>query len=301
MSNNTREYIIGIICALLVVLLWSSFHIISRTGVQNSLSPYDLVALRLGVGGVIMIPIAFHYGLGSLKLTQAIILAMLAGPGFSIFAFTGYQFAPAAHGAAILAGAIPLFTAPIAWFFLGERLSWFQLCGLFVILMGIAFLAGSSFTSFNNMIWRGDLLFIIGVADWAVFTLLARTWKVQPIRGTALVAVISMTAYLPIYFLFLPSTIDTAPAIEIYGQAIYQGFFSMIITLLLFTRAVESLGATLTTTITAAVPATAALAALILLGEQLTRLSITGVILVSIGMIAAVLGAHPKNSNSSSN
>ena len=74
MSNNTREYIIGIICALLVVLLWSSFHIISRTGVQNSLSPYDLVALRLGVGGVIMIPVAIHYGLGSLKLTKAIIL-----------------------------------------------------------------------------------------------------------------------------------------------------------------------------------------------------------------------------------
>jgi len=294
MNKQTREYITGIICALLVVLLWSSFHIVSRVGVQTSLTPYDLVALRLGVGGVIMLPVMLHYRLGSLKLSQAIILAMLAGPGFSIFAFTGYQFAPAAHGAAILAGAIPLFTAPMAWYFLGERLSLFQISGLSVILIGIILLAGASFTGFNNMIWRGDLLFIIGVADWAVFTLLARTWRVEPVRGTALVAVISMTAYLPIYILFLPSSIDTAPPIQIYGQAIYQGFFSMIITLLLFTRAVEVLGATLTTTITAAVPATAALAALILLGEQLTEPSITGVVLVSIGMIAAVLGSRPE-------
>jgi drug/metabolite transporter (DMT)-like permease len=289
MSANTREFAIGVACALSVVVLWSSFHLIARIGVQTSLTPYDLVALRLGVGGVLMLPVVLRHGLGSLQLWQAFVLAMLAGPGFALFAFTGYQFAPAAHGAAILAGAIPLFTAPIAWLALGERLSIWQVAGLAVILTGVMLLASGSFT---GLVWRGDLLFLIGVADWAVFTLLARAWRVEPLRGTALVAVISMITYVPIHFAFLPSRLDTAPLIAIAGQALYQGVLSMIISLLLYTRAVAALGAALTTTITAAVPATATIAAFILLGEPLTGLTGGGVILVTIGMLAAVLGVR---------
>ena len=296
MNINTREFTIGIICALLVVILWSSFHSISRLGVQTSLSPYDLVALRLGVGGVLMLPVALKYGLGHLKFWQAIVLAMLAGPGFALLAFTGYQFSPAAHGAAILAGAIPLFTAPLAWFFLKERLSTWQLSGLIVILTGVAILVGDGFGGLVGLTWLGDLLFFIGLADWAVFTLLAKSWKVEPLRCTALVAVISMITYLPVHFIFLPSKINTAPFIDILGQSIYQGFFSMIISLLLYTRAVAALGATMTTTITAAVPATAAISALIFLGEPISLLGWVAVGLVTIGMLAAVLGANPVDS-----
>ncbi len=293
MKTNAREFTIGIACALSVVVLWSSFHIISRVGVQTSLSPFDLVALRLGVGGVLMLPVLLRYGLGHLQLWQAIVLAMLAGPGFALFAFTGYQFAPAAHGAAILAGAIPLFAAPLAWIALGERLRRWQIVGLIVIVTGVALLTGDSFTGLTGLIWRGDLLFIFGVADWAVFTVLARAWRVEPVRGTAMVAVISMITYVPLHFAFLPSRFDTAPLLDIAGQAVFQGFFSMIISLLLFTRAVAALGASLTTTITAAVPATATIAAFILLGEPLTGLASGGVILVTIGMLAAVLGGRP--------
>ncbi len=297
MNINTREFTIGIICALLVVILWSSFHSISRFGVQTSLTPYDLVALRLGVGGILMLPLVIKYGLGHLKLWQAIVLAMLAGPGFSLFAFTGYQFAPAAHGAAILAGAIPLFTVPLAWFFLKERLSTWQLSGLIVILTGVAILVADGFGDLVGLAWLGDVLFFIGVADWAVFTFLAKSWKVEPLRCTALVAVISMISYVPIHFILLPSKLSTAPFTDVLGQSIYQGFFSAIISLLLYTRAVAALGATMTTTITAAVPATAAVSALIFLGEPLSVIGWGAVGLVTVGMLAAVLGANPVDSS----
>lgn len=294
MIPATRDFAIGIACALGVVVLWSSFHLVSRFGVQTSLTPFDLVALRFGVGGLIMLPVLWRLGLGHLRPWQALILAFLAGPGFAIVAFSGFQFAPAAHGAAILAGAIPLFAAPIAWKFLGERLNPWQVLGLAGILSGICFLIGDSFAGLTVHTWKGDLLFAVGAADWAVFALLARAWRVEPVRGTALAAVISMIAYVPIHFALLPSRFDTAPLLDIAGQALYQGFFSMIISLLLFTRAVAALGATLTTTITAAVPATAAFAALILLGEAVTMLTGTGIALVTAGMLTAVLMAGPK-------
>lgn len=292
--TSPREFAIGLACALGVVVLWSSFHLISRFGVQTSLSPYDLVALRLGIGGVLMLPVALRYGLGHLRLWQAFVLAMLAGPCFAVFAFSGYLYAPASHGSAILAGAIPLFTAPIAWLVLGERLTGWQIAGLAGILAGVLVLVGDSFGGLGPQVWRGDALFVIGVADWAVFTLLARAWRVEPLRGTALVAVISMIVYVPIHFTLLPSRFATAPLLDIAGQGVFQGIFSMIISLLLYTRAVAALGAALTTTITAAVPATVTVAALIVLGEPLTALIGAGVALVTIGMLAAVWGARTR-------
>ena len=284
---------VGIVCALSVVVLWSSFHLVSRIGVQTSLTPYDLVTLRVGVAGVIMLPVLVHRGLGHLKLWQAVVLALIAGPGFGLTAFSGFQFAPAAHGAAILAGAIPLFAVPIAWLALGEHLGVWKILGLLTITVGIIFLIAESFAGFDSKVWRGDLLFLGGAFAWAAVAVLARAWKVEPVRGTALIAVISMIIFVPIHVAFLPTKLDVAPLIDIGGQALFQGVLSMIISLVLFTRAVSMLGASLTTTITASVPATGAVAAFFLLSEPLTTFTGGGVVLVTIGMLAAVLGARP--------
>ncbi len=292
MKSNAREFTIGIACALSVVVLWSSFHLISRFGVQTSLTPYDLVTLRVGVGGVLMLPVLLRQGLGHLRLWQAVILAVVAGPGFALPAFAGYQFAPASHGAAILAGALPLFTVPIAWLALGEHMNYRRLLGLLALFAGVVCLIGDSFSGFTDGQWRGDLLFIAGAIDWSIFAVLARAWRVEPVRGTALVAVISLIGFIPLHFAFLPSKFATAPLVDIAGQAVYQGFLSMIISLLLFTRAVGALGASLTTMITAFVPVTAALSAVLILDEPLTVLTTIAIVLVTIGMFGAVSGGR---------
>lgn len=291
MRANSREFTIGIACALAVVVLWSSFHLVSRIGVQTSLTPYDLVTLRVGIAGLIMIPVLVRLGLGHLRLWQAVILALIAGPGFGLTAFSGYQFAPAAHGAAILAGAIPLFAVPIAAMVLGERLSVGKSLGLLAIVAGIVFLIFDSFTGFDNELWRGDVLFLGGALAWAAVAVLARAWRVEPVRGTAIAAVISMIVFVPIHFAFLPTRLDVVPLIDVAGQAVFHGLLSMVISMLLFTRAVSLLGASLTTMITASVPATAAVAAAILLDEPLSAFMIAAIVLTTAGMLGAVVSA----------
>ena len=291
MRANSREFTIGIACALAVVVLWSSFHLVSRIGVQTSLTPYDLVTLRVGIAGLIMIPVLVRLGLGHLRLWQAVVLALIAGPGFGLTAFSGYQFAPAAHGAAILAGAIPLFAVPIAAMVLGERLSVGKSLGLLAIVAGIVFLIFDSFTGFDNELWRGDVLFLGGALAWAAVAVLARAWRVEPVRGTAIAAVISMIVFVPIHFAFLPTRLDVVPLIDVAGQAVFHGLLSMVISMLLFTRAVSLLGVSLTTMITASVPATAAVAAAILLDEPLSAFMIAAIVLTTAGMLGAVVSA----------
>ena len=290
MTAVAREFTIGIVCALSVVVLWSSFHLVSRIGVQSNLTPYDLVTLRVGVSGIIMLPVLVRHGIGHLRFWQALVLALIAGPGFGLTAFSGYQFAPVAHGGAILAGAIPLFAVPIAVVVLGERLGVWKLLGLIAIFPSIPFLIADSFTGVGNAQWRGDVLFLGGALCWAAIAVLARAWRVEPVRGTAIVAVLSMIIFVPVHFAFLPTNLDTAPLIDIGGQALFQGVFSMIVSLLLFTRAVSLLGASLTTMITASVPATAAIAAAILLDEPLSAFTIAAIVLATVGMLGALIG-----------
>ena len=133
-SQGRRELVTGLLCAALVVCCWTSFLLISRHGARGTLTPFDMVALRFGVSGLVMIPFLAHYGLRGLGLRRAGILVLTAGPLFAIFSFIGFAYAPASHAAVLMPGVLPLWAALLAWIVLGQKLSRFQLGCLALIL-----------------------------------------------------------------------------------------------------------------------------------------------------------------------
>lgn len=289
-----REFWIGLASALGVVCLWTTFHLVSRAGVKSALTPYDLVVLRFGVSALVLLPVAFRIGIGHLALRQALILALFAGPGFALFAFSGYVYAPAAHAGAILSGTVALFTALFARLFLGERVGGLQLAGLGVLAGGVVLLIGDGFADGPADQWKGDLMFLTGAASWAVYALLVRAWKVDALRATFITAIATAIVYLPVHFAFLPSKFAVIDTTDLVIQAVYHGVIGMIASTLLFTRSVVALGPALTTIIVASVPAIAAIAGRPILGEALTGLTVGGIVLVTAGILGAVAGAQPR-------
>src|ERR1043166_5870568 len=106
----TRERLIGISCAGLSVLLFSSFTLVSRLGFSSALAGPDLAALRFGIGGTLLLPVLLWSGLRGMSWRKAAALAWFGGLGFALLAYTGFSLAPAAHGAVLLHGTLPLFT-----------------------------------------------------------------------------------------------------------------------------------------------------------------------------------------------
>lgn len=286
MPSLTRETTIGLTWLVIVVIVWSSFHIVTRYGIQHSLTAWDLVTLRLGIVGFVLLPWLLRNGLGGLSLPRAALLAAAGGPGFAYCAFAGYQFAPAAHGASILAGTLPLFTAPLAWWLAGEKLSAGRLVGLTAILAGAATLVADALSTGAPGAWRGDALFVLGAVSWSLFAVLAKTWRVTPLRAAALVACSSVVTAVPANLLFLPSNFLVAPLPEVLGQAFYQGFLGFLVSLIGYTRATINLGATATSMAIVVVPGSVALLAWWLLGEPVGPLTFAGVALVSCGLLA---------------
>ncbi|AFZ67613.1 DMT family transporter [Deinococcus peraridilitoris] len=284
-----REQWIGLACALVTVLIWSGFILVSRLGAKGSLSPFDISALRFGVSGLVMLPFLLRSGTGGLRLWQVAALGVTAGLGYALLAYSGFHFAPAAHAAVFMPGMLPFFTAALAWGVLGERWTRARFLGLAVVGVGIALLAADELVRTGGATWRGDLLFLGASLLWAAYGLLARQWRVGPLQATAVIGVFCLVTYWPPYLLSGQSGLLAAPLSEVLLQGIYQGFLAVVVALITYTRALQTLGPALTTTITSLTPALAALSAVPLLGESLSAVSVAGVMVVTLGVLVSVV------------
>ncbi|GGK40745.1 membrane protein [Deinococcus malanensis] len=288
MSATPRERSIGYTCALVTVLIWSGFILVSRLGAQGTLSAFDVAALRFGVSGLVMLPYLLRHGAGGLTLPQVAALGVSAGLGYAMLAYSGFQLAPAAHAAVFMPGMLPFFTAALAWWFLGERWTRGRLLGLAVVAAGVALLVADELGR-GGTAWRGDLLFLSASLSWAVYGVLARRWRVQPLQATAVIGVFCLVTYWPPYLLSGHSNLLEAPLAEIVTQGVYQGLLAVVVALITYTRALQILGPNLTTTITSLTPAVAALSAVPLLGEGLSTLAVLGVVIVTLGVLVSVI------------
>ncbi len=289
-----REIVIGLACAFLTLLIWAGFTIITRHGATTTMAPVDLAFLRFAVSGAIVAPWAIKYGFGDVPWPRMLALAATAGLGFGLLAFSGFTFAPAAHGAALMHGVLPLWTAVLAALVLGERFGPLKTLGLALVLGGIACIAAESVFSHGLEYWRGDALFLAASLSWALYTVASRAWGVRPMQTAAIVYVVSVFLYLPVYFLFLDGRLLEAPLQDIVVHGVYQGALATVLSIALFTRAVAVLGAASTTMVTSAAPGVATVAAIPPLGEVPSGLTVAGVCLVSAGVIATVLALRAR-------
>ena len=205
--------------------------------------------------------------------------------------------APAAHASVFLPGALPFATALIAWLWLKQAPSRRQRIALTLVFAGIVLTAADTLShgpSLTGLQLLGDALFLCGSSSWAVFTLLLRQHPVPPLTATVSVTLGSAAVYLPVWWLFLPSTMTLAPASEIVMQALYQGVLVVFIAMLTYPLAVRHLGPQTVALLMAVVPGLSALAAVPVLGEPLSLWTLAGLAAVTSG---AVLGARPAAPN----
>lgn len=282
LSDHTR----GLIAAGIVVLCWSGFNIVSRYGSTGALTPFDIAALRFGVSGLLalpfflrMVPVA-EYG-------RYFVLAMVAGVGYSLLAYSGFAYAPTAHAGVFINGGIPFWTVILVAATSGlHHLSRRLLAALALTAAGLLLIAWRSLGDFGSSeVWKGDVLFLTAALVWAVFGLLGRHWKVPPRSAIVGIAVFSLLAYMPAYVLWLPKNIAAAPMGEIALQAVYQGVVAALIAGAMFTYACQTVGVVRTSMLLAVVPGASAVGAWMLLGEPLTLMAVTGLTLVSIGAL----------------
>ncbi len=293
---------LGYTLALLITCVWTGWIIVSRHGVNQTLTIYDIAALRWGVGGLAVLPLALRWGMAGLSVRQALTLLFFFGPPYALVFYTAFQFAPAAHGGVLVNGLLPFITLVLGAILLGERANRTRLLGVALILVGSVFVSGDGLLLAPPGTWIGDLLFVITATCLACYMLAARAWNITQRQVLSVVLVGGLLLYLPIYLLLpLPSTMKSLPLAdwpwdEVLLQGTYQGLVVSIVGITCFTLATRILGSSTMAAFMAAVPATTSIIAWPILGEEPSPLAFAGVLVVTGGILFAsgLLPVRPK-------
>lgn len=294
-EQQRRNLVRGFIAAGCAVLVWSGFNIISRMGGKSALTPFDIVALRFGISGLLMFPVLLRRP--AIMNLRTLIISAIGGLGYNVSAYNGFVFAPAAHAGILVNGGIPFATVLFAWMILGARPNRQVVLAISLTAIGIGIIGARSLMLAgvsSERWWLGDLFFIIATLCWSVYGVMLRKWQMSPIDAIAATTVGSGAVFIPVYLLFLPKAITLVPLQQIALQGIYQGVVVALGMGYCYVYAVQNIGPVRTALMTAMVPAITAAIAIPLLGEPLEMATVLGLLCVTVGAIwGAVANASP--------
>jgi len=292
-GGSPRAIVVGVVCGLTAAVIWAAQVSVSAIAVRGSLPAPDLMAIRYLVGGLIMLPVLIrHRALGPLAgigWRRGILLAIAGGVPFNLALSGGLVFAPASHNSIITNGLIPVFALLLGALLLKTLPRGREIGGMTLVAAGIVALGWQSVMTDRTMpdAWIGDLMYFAAALLWGGYTVACRRWRIDPLRGTAAVTVLNL-AYLPLWLLLVDSRIPIAPLGDIALQAVYQGIIAGLVSLIVYTRAVENLGSNTASLFSAIVPVLAILIAIPALGEIPGPLEWVGMALATGGIVLAL-------------
>ncbi len=287
MTETNRA--LGLASAFAVIIIWSGFIVVSRAGVTTGLTPYDVAALRFGVAGLVSIPFAILYWPRHLPWHAQVMIA-LTGPGilYSLMMYMGLSQASAAYGGVFANGVLPLVTMLFMFFLAKELPSRGRMLGAAVIMIGAFLVAWHGLQAGGRNLLVGITMFLCAAAVLSVYMTVLKRWQATPQQILGLVNVVNAAVFLPIWFWFLPSTMEQVSTGTLVFQGLFQGLGPGFAAAIFFALATVHLGPTPTAGFSAAVPASAAVLAIPVLGEALTALEWVGVAVVTLGLFIVV-------------
>ena len=318
--------VVGALAAVVTVLIWTAFIVVARASADPSraptLNPLDIVYARLLGAGLVLLPTGWWitrslrqrqreagqvpdagslFGLSPLPLRTTVLTGLFGGLLYGMLAYSGFVYAPAAHASVLLPGSLPLWTALLAVWVLGDRISAARALGLVCIVAGDLLVGGASLLHAldGSGVWRGDVLFVLGSFAWSCYSVLVRKHALQAVHATTAITVFAFVVYIPIYSLLVASGalqghIFTAPFNDVLLQMLVQGVGSVVVSGISFNMMIRTYGPVRSTMITAVVPGLSALLAALLLAEPLHWNVLSGLALVTLGIVFGVRQAGAK-------
>lgn len=297
LSNETqadraaRDTMRGFGYGLLASGAWALYSVASRSAVESGFSAVDLTAIRYIVAALVFLPLVLRRGIGDLGgigWGRGTVLALGAGPIFSLLYVYGLSVTPYTHGPVLSPSTVTLASLLLAALVLRERVSALHLAGAATVIVGL-FLVVSAGDNLLEGASPFDLMFIASGFLWAGYTVMLRKWRLDPVLATASVAIVSGIAMLPL----LVATGDwdtlTADVAETALHALMQGVVAAGLAVVAFSKAVSLIGASRAGLFPAMVPVLAILLGIPLLDEIPNAVQVMGVLTASAGLILTTL------------
>lgn len=283
---------------LLLVLaasFWGGNFNIARA-FNMEIPPMGLSFWRWTVAGLVLLPFVWrpmrtqwqvfqqHWGL-------VLALGILGVTGFNTLVYFGLQTTTATNGV-LMQSVNPIFIIALSSLLLGEFASKRQWIGILLSLLGVlVILIQGQVTNLLKLDFHaGDLVILLAVLDWSLYTVLLRKLP-HELRGLPILGYTIAIGILGILPLYLAEIIWTSRVMPFNGisisSVVYVALFPSVLSYLFWNHGTQRIGANRAGQFAHVVPISGILIAVLLLGEQLHFYHLLGITLVAAGIVLA--------------
>ncbi|HEV7873127.1 MAG TPA: DMT family transporter [Enterovirga sp.] len=283
---------VAVLAMLAAMLIFGSVFPFSRYASLHGMRPEDMVVLRYGIAGPVLLPLFIKRGAwqcAGIGWRKGFLLFLTSGVPMALLMIGGLSLAPAAHGAALGPGTVTTVGVVYGMIAAGALPGPLTLVGFATILAGLVSIAIAGTTSGSLEVMLGDLMFFGSGLLWGFYPILLYRWRIGPMLGASIVSVLSIP-YAVLYLAFgHPRLLEVGWTLLI-GQAVFQGLFTVIFGLWLWGSGVRTLGAARTQLFPPMIPVIGTLLAIPVLGERPGPLQALGVGMIVTGLCLSAYG-----------
>ena len=280
---------------VLTPLFWAGNAVVAK-GVVGEIPPMSMSFWRWIIALAILLP----FGLPGVIRQRLVIRqhwkSMLALATFSVGAFNSLLYlatlTTSATNIALINATIPIMVALLAWLILGDRTRPIQAIGIALAIAGIATVVakGDLSTLTQLKAQAGDLIMVLAVSSWGLFSVLLRRQAVPLPALTFLTVQIAFGAAVifPFYLadlLFISGGFDLNRSTAL--PMMYVAIFPGILAYACWNHGVHRIGPSKAAIFMYLTPVFASVLAGIFLGERLGSFHIMGGLLILAGLVLA--------------
>ena len=273
-----------------VALIWGLNIPIMKGGLTD-VEPFAFNAVRLALSALVLSFLALRETSPAVERPaglwkQILLYAVIASGMYQVLFLVGVSRTATGNGSLIMA-TVPMWTALLARFLLGERLSGMARFGLVTAFSGTLVVALEKGLSGDSRLLSGNLFMLAAAFAWAWGTVQSR--KVLPYVTPMRLSAISAVLMLPVQFAFaatsLTSIVPHLREAKVWMPMVYAGVLSTGLALPMWSYGVRHAGAAQAAVFQNLVPIVAIASAWLWRGEPVTQNQILGGTLILGGLV----------------
>ena len=273
------------------MLFWSGNWVLGRA-MHETIPPVGINFWRWVVAVAVMTPIAWPAMRGKWPIARRhwryfFMLGLTGAALFQTMVYLGLHFTTAINGL-LLNSTAPISMIVVSWLMLREGVSRRQWIGVSVSFLGVIVIVarGNLALLLDLRLNIGDLILIIGMPLWAVYSALLRRRPAE-IGDIALLWLVGLFGLLPLSLLYLGENL-IGRHVPLTWQAVatfvYMGTFASVLAILCWNRAVAMVGPNKSGFFLHLLPAFGTIMAVLALGETVHLFQLAGISLIFLGI-----------------
>jgi drug/metabolite transporter (DMT)-like permease len=283
MSLNTHTR--SMLLLLLTMAVWGSTFVVTK-GLIDLWPPFTLALARVGIGTLVLMPLAFARHQRGARLPWGAIWFMgLLGVTLYYLTFNLAMVYISASQGALVQASIPAMTALVAVVWLRERANAMRWLGIALSIAGVLIVFSGNGSAPGQSSLLGNFLMFASVVCWALYTALAkRAANFDPlvitvcVMGTGTLLLLPFSAYE-----ILTEGLQPMP-IQGWAGLLYLGFMASGVAYALYNASLRHLDASAVGVYTNLIPVVGVLTGIVFLGEPMSLRAILGGAIVMLGV-----------------